>query len=55
MIDPQVKARVETNTQEMSGECEWSSENLLAVSVPSEKAELFERDLSAEINSGLVF
>jgi len=53
--DPAVKTRVEGKVQEMSGEREWSSENLLAISIPSEKQRILEQFLSGETNSGIVF
>ena len=53
--NPEVKAKIEGKVREVGGEFEWSSENLLAVSIPGEKERIFEEFVSVETQSGLIF
>jgi len=55
VTDPTTKARVESKTKEVGGVHEWSSENLLAVSIPGDKQIMFEQFLSHETSSGIIF
>jgi hypothetical protein len=53
--DHEIKTRIEAEAKEVGGEHEWSSENLLAASVPFEKRLTFEQILSGMAGNGLVF